>query len=52
MTDARHECDKVFCANCKLNRDVCHLSYMKPLKDELPSDVSKELYVFYDFETT
>jgi len=25
---------------------------MRPLKDELPSDGCKVLYVFYDFETT
>jgi len=36
VTDARHECNKLFCANRKQNRDVGHLCYMKPLKDVLP----------------
>jgi len=52
VTDTRHEFNKVFCANCKQNRDVVHLSYMKPLKDVLPDASDKVLYVFYDFETT
>ena len=52
VTDARHKCNKVFCANCKLNRDVGHLCYMKPLKDVLPDASDKVLYVFYDLETT
>jgi len=52
VTDDRHECNKVFCANCSKNRDVGHLCYMRPLKDELPDASDKVLYVFYDFETT
>ena len=48
MTDARHECNKVFCAN----RDVGHLCCMKPLKDVLPDASDKVIHVFYDFETT
>jgi len=47
-----HECNKRFCQNCGQNREACHLCYMRPLKDELSSDGSKMLYVFYDFETT
>jgi len=31
VTDARHECNKVFCAICKQNSDVGNLCYMKPL---------------------
>jgi len=52
VTDARLQCNKVFCANCKQNRDVGHLCYTKPLKDVLPDASDKVLYVFYDFETT
>ena len=52
VTDARHECNKVFCANCMQNRDVGHLCYMRPLKDVVPDASDKVLYVFYDFETT
>jgi len=52
VTDARHERNKLFCANCKQNRDVGHLCYMKQLKDVLPVASDKVLYVFYDFETT
>jgi len=52
VTDAIHECNKVFCANCKQNRDVGLLCYMKPLKDGLPDAGDKVLYVFYDFKTT
>ena len=37
VTDDSHECNKLFCANCKQNRDVGHLCYMKSLKDVLPS---------------
>jgi len=47
-----HECNKPFCQNCGLNREAGHLCYMRPLMDELPSDSSKVLYVFYDFKTT
>jgi len=52
VTDARHECNKVLCANCKQNRDVGYLCYTIPLKDLLPDAIDKVLYVFYDFETT
>jgi len=52
VTDARHECNKVFCANCKQNRNAGHLSYMKPLKDVLPDASDEVLYVFYEFKTT
>ena len=52
MSRENHECNKPFCQNCGLNREAGHLCYMRPLKDELPSDSSKVLYVFYDFETT
>ena len=52
VTDARHECNKIFCANCNQKRDAGHLCYMRPLKDALPAGSDKVLYVFYDFETT
>jgi len=52
VTDARHECNKVFCANYKQTRDVGHLCYMRPLMYALPNTNDKVLYVFYDFETT
>jgi len=52
VTGARHECNKVFCANCKQNRNVGHLCYMKSLKDLLTDAGDKVLYVFYYFETT
>jgi len=52
VTDARHECNKVFSANCKEKRDACHLCYMRPLKDALPDASDKVVYVFYDFEST
>jgi len=47
-----HECNKVFCAICTQNRDIGHLSYMRSLKNVLPSAGDKVLYVFYDFETS
>jgi len=52
VTADRHECNKLFRANCKQNRDVGHLCIMRPLRDVLPDASDKELYVFYDFETT
>jgi len=52
VTDARHECKKVFCVNCQQKKDVGHLCYMRPLKNWLPDASDKVLYVFYDFETT
>ena len=50
VTTDIHECNKVYCA--KQNRDICHLCYMRPLKDALPDACDKVLYVFYDFEVT
>jgi len=50
VTDNRHECNKLFCANCQQNRG--HLCYMRPLKDALPDASDKVPYVFYDYETT
>ena len=32
-------------------REVGHLCYMRPLKDVLPANADKVLYVFYDIET-
>ena len=50
VTDARHECKKVYFANCKQNTDVGLLCYMKSLKDVLPDASDKVLYVFYDLK--
>jgi len=52
VTNARHECNKVFCANCKQKKDVGHLCFMITLYDVLPDVSYKVLYVFYDFEIT
>ena len=52
MTHDNHECNKRFCDNCKQNKEIGHLCYMRPLKDDLPPAGDKVLYVFYDFETT
>jgi len=52
VTYENHECNKLFCAICKQNRDVGILCYMRPLMDALPFAGDKLLYVFYDFETT
>jgi len=52
VTNDRHECNKLFCANCKQSRDVGQLCYTKPLKDVLPNGSDNLLYVFYGFETT
>jgi len=52
VTSAKHECYKRFCSNCKENKDIAHLCYMRPLKDTLPTASDKVLYVFYDIETT
>ena len=48
----KHECNKRFCEICKQNSEVGHLCYMRPLRDVLPANPDKVLYVFYDFETT
>jgi len=52
VTVARHECNKIFCANCYQKMDAGLLCYMRPLKDALPDASDKVLYVFYDFDTT
>jgi hypothetical protein len=52
VTDVYHECYQRFCENCKEDRDVDHMCYMRPLKDALPTAGDKVLYVFYYFETT
>jgi len=41
VTSAKHECYKRFCGNCKENKDIRHLCYMKPLKDTLPARSDK-----------
>jgi len=52
LTHGNHEFNKRFFENCKQNRDVDHLCYIRPLKDVLHSAGDKVLHVFYDFETT
>ena len=52
MTHDNHECNKVFCDNCKQNKEISHLCYMRTLKDALPPAGDKVFYVFYNFETT
>ena len=52
MTPGNHECNKRLCDNCKENKEIGHLCYMRPLKEALPSASDKVIYVFYDFETT
>ena len=52
MTHENHDCKKRFCENCKENRDLDHLCYMRPMKDALPTAGEKVHYVFDDFGTT
>jgi len=52
VTRENHECNKRYCENCCQNTEAGHLCYMRSLKDALPSDGDKVLYVLYDFETT
>ena len=46
MTLANHECNKQFCDNCKENKDISQLCYMRPLKDALPHASDKVIYLF------
>ena len=46
------ECNKRFCDNCKRNKEIGLLCYMRPLKDALLFTGDKVLYVFNDFVTT
>jgi len=48
----KHERSKRYCEIYKQKREVGHLCYMRPLKDILPTNAYKVLYVFYDFQTT
>ena len=36
LTHDNHEFNKRFCDNCKEDKEVGHLCYMRPLKDALP----------------
>jgi hypothetical protein len=47
----KHEFGKRYFATCKQNREIGHLCYMQPLKNEVPPG-DGVLYVYYDFETT
>ena len=48
----KHDCSKRYCDTCKQNGDVRHLCYKRSLKDVLPANADKVLYLFYDFETS
>jgi len=51
ITEKRHDCNKRWCDNCGVNKEIGHLCFMRPLLKKLPvSDTV--LFVFYDFETT
>ena len=52
MTHGNDESNKRFSDNCKKNKDIGHLCYMRPLRKALPPASEKVLYVFCDFETT
>ena len=52
MRGVTHDCSKRYCETFKQDRVVGHLTYMRLLKDVLPVNADKVLYVFYDFETT
>lgn len=47
-TRENHECNRRYCQNCNQNREIGHLCYMRPLRNELPVS-DRVLYVFYDF---
>ena len=51
ITHTKHECNKRFFATCYENKEVGHLSFMRPLVN-VPASSEHMLYVFYDFETT
>ena len=52
MRHDNHECNKRYCDNCRHNKEIGYLCYMRPVKEELPPAGDKVLYVFYDFEPT
>ena len=45
-----HDCIKRCCENCKENKGVQSLYFMRPLWNVLPA-TNRVLFVFYDFET-
>jgi hypothetical protein len=47
----KHECGKHYCETCKANKERGHFCYVQRLKNVLPSS-NRELYVFYNFQTT
>jgi hypothetical protein len=51
LSRKQHECFKSYCENYSAYKEVGHLCYMKPLKNEVPRS-DDVLFVFYDFETT
>ena len=46
VTHENYECNKRFCDNCKRNKEIGYLCYMRPLKHVLPLAGDKVLYVF------
>ena len=51
ITEKRHDCNKRYCENCNENKEIGHLCFMRPLRNELPAS-DTVLFVLYDFETT
>jgi len=51
VTKKNDECFKPFCGNCRQNKEINHLCYMEPLKNEVPS-ADNVLFIFFDFETS
>ena len=49
LTNKKHECNKLYCANCKQKMEMGLLCYMAILKNELPR-LDNALFVLYDFE--
>ena len=50
LTRKKHESFNPFCENCKEDKEIGHLCYMKLLMNILPGNYDV-LFVFYDFET-
>jgi len=52
VTRGNHECNKRYCEIRNQKWEVGQLSYLRHLKDVLPTNAEKLLYVFHEFETT
>jgi len=51
ITRKNHKRRRRYCEKCRQTREIGHLCYMRPSRNELPAS-DGVLYVFYDFETT